>query len=350
MDKYARGRSEVRKIQLTGGSTYLISLPKKWVQNVGLEKGSQLNLLIQDDGTLLLVPKGIERREKQTEAFIKAKYNEDPDLLIRKVISAYLVGYNVIYIRPENRRLELTQRNSIKDFTRKMLVGTEILADSPSEIIMKVLLSYPDLSIQSALRRMCIIASSMHKDAMKALKELNRDLAHEVISMDDEVDRFNLYIIRQLKAAVEDESIIRDIGLTTRRDCLGYRLITKSVERTADHAVEIAENTLSLKEPIETELYEKIESMSRSAVSIFNESIESLFKEKFDAANRIVQKAKMVALQKQDLIRSIIKRSQFSEVSSLSLIIESVTRTVQYASDIAEIVLNLNINHILSEG
>ena len=231
-----------------------------------------------------------------------------------------------------------------------MLVGTEILADSPSEIIMKVLLSYPDLSIQSALRRMCIIASSMHKDAMKALKELDRDLAHEVISMDDEVDRFNLYIIRQLKAAVEDESIIRDIGLATRRDCLGYRLITKSVERAADHAVEIAENTLSLKEPIETELYEKIESMSKSAVSIFNESIESLFKEEFDAANRIVQKAKMVALQKQDLIRSIIKRSQFSEISSLSLIIESVTRTVQYASDIAEIVLNLNINHILSEG
>ena len=63
---------------------------------------------------------------------------------------------------------------------------------------------------------------------------LDRKMVQEVIAMDDEVDRFSLYTIRQLKAAVEDDNIIKEIGLKTRRDCLGYRLITKSVERTAD--------------------------------------------------------------------------------------------------------------------
>jgi hypothetical protein len=38
---YAREMSEeLRKIQLTGGSTYIISLPKTWIDRMGLGKGS----------------------------------------------------------------------------------------------------------------------------------------------------------------------------------------------------------------------------------------------------------------------------------------------------------------------
>jgi len=31
---------ELRKIQLTGGSTFIVSLPKGWVKKMGLGKGS----------------------------------------------------------------------------------------------------------------------------------------------------------------------------------------------------------------------------------------------------------------------------------------------------------------------
>lgn len=86
-----------------------------------------------------------------------------------------------------------------------MLIGTEIIADSSDEIVLRVLLSYPELSIQSALRRICVITSSMHKDAMLALKDLDKELALDITTMDDEVDRFSLYVIRQLEAVVQDE-------------------------------------------------------------------------------------------------------------------------------------------------
>ncbi len=348
MSEKMREIREGRKLQITGGSTYILSLPKKWVIQMGLEKGSRLDLVMQNDGSIVMVPEGLKRTEKTIEAIIEVASSEEPDSVIRKIVSAYLVGYNVIFLRAKNQRLDLTHRNAVKDFARKMLVGTEILSDSAKEVVMKVLLSYPELSVQSALRRMCIISSSMHEDAITALKELDRGLAQEVIAMDDEVDRFGLYIIRQLKAAVEDEKIIKEIGLSTRRDCLGYRIITKVVERTADHAVEIAENILMLEKPLETELFQRIESMSTSAISIFNEAAETLFKRDFQLANKIVQKAKQAALLRKELTKSILKRTDIGEVSSLSLIIESITRAAEYASDIAEIVLNLNVDQILT--
>ncbi|UCH37434.1 MAG: phosphate uptake regulator PhoU [Candidatus Bathyarchaeota archaeon] len=215
-------------------------------------------------------------------------------------------------------------------------------------MIIKVLLSYPELSVESALRRMCIITSSMHTDVMNALKTADMPLVREVIYQDNEVDRFSLYIIRQLKAAIEDLNILKEIGLSTRRDCLGFRLITKTVERTADHAVEIAENIVNLQEPPSAELYENIVRMSESAISIFNQSIEILYKQDFEAANRIVQNAKMAAAKQNELTAEILQLANQNKISCLSLIVESIKRVAEYSSDIAEIVLNLNIDQIIS--
>lgn len=347
MSEITSDRRDMRKLQITGGSTYILSLPKKWVEEMGLDRGSIVALEKQKDGSILILSESAKTIERPTEAIILCESGENPNLIIRKVVSAYLVGHNVIRVRGKER-LDFTLRNRLKDFIRKKLVGTEVIADSPSEIELKVLLSYPELSIQSALRRMCVITSSMHRDAMKALKEGSSELAREVIYMDDEVDRFSFYIIRQLKAAVEDSNILREVELTTRRDCLGYRLITKAVERTADHAVDIANNTLILKKPVELEVFKSINTMSDSAIMLFDETTETLYKRDFQFANEIIQKANQVTLLRNGLMKSILKRANVSEVSSLSLITESITRVAEYVSDIAEIILNLNIENNLS--
>ena len=48
---------ERRKLQLTGGLTITVSLPKKWVDEVGLERGAEVVLVPQSNGTLLVDPR-----------------------------------------------------------------------------------------------------------------------------------------------------------------------------------------------------------------------------------------------------------------------------------------------------
>jgi len=314
---------------------------------MALAKGSAVSLTRQEDGSILIQPESSIHAEKPTEALVISDAMDDPDLVIRKVISAYLVGYNVITVRAKKDRLVFSLRNAVKEVTRKKLVGTEIIADSSSEVVLKVLLSYPDLSVDSALRRMCIITASMLRDAMTALRVRDTELAREVHYMDDEVDRFSFYIIRQLKAAIEFPRILTEIGVTTRRDCLGYRLITKAVERTADHAVKIADNVLTLKQPVEPAAFQPIEAVSTTAIALFNGAIQALHRQDFHGANTIVHDAKQAAALRNELMERFLKRTDVEEVASLSLIIESVTRVAEYASDIAEIVLNLNITQNL---
>ena len=337
---------EVRKIQLTGKSTYIVSLPKKWVVSMNLQPGSPIIVSRHSDASLLVTPKELFRPVKLGEASIIASQSDDPHTIERKIVALYLVGYNLIRIHTRDERITALQRNTIKDLTRKKLVGTEIISDSPTEMKLQILLSYPELSVESALRRMCLIAASMHEDTMHALRKLNKELCRDIITLDDEVDRFSLYIIRQLKAAVQSERILKDIGLSSPRDSLGYRVIARAVERIADHAVKIAEDITLLDSEIEEPVFKRISELSLFARSVFDDSIKSLFKKDYALADSTVAKAKTIEHLEEEVLKAISKKLDPAKLSSIRIIIESIRRTAEYAGDIAEIVLNLNISQV----
>ncbi|MEM3079206.1 MAG: phosphate uptake regulator PhoU [Thermoproteota archaeon] len=336
---------ETRKIQFTGKSTYIISLPKRWVESMNLEAGSQL-IISRQDHSLILTPKDLVKPAKPTEATILISQKDDPNSLMRKIIALYLVGYNFIRIESKDGHITSLQRNFIRDLTRKKIVGTEIISESMNDIRLQILLSYPELSVESALRRMCLIAMSMHEDAMLALKKLDKKLAQDIITLDDEVDRFSFYIIRQLKSAVQSEKILKEIGLTDLRDCLGYRVLVKSVERIADHAAKVAENIIFLEEKINDSITQKISEISHFARSVFSDSINSFYKKNYLSADNLISKAKTITSMEADAIKEISKKVEASKIPYVRMIMESIRRTAEYASDIAEVVLNLNVNQI----
>ncbi len=348
MSNLSSKKSETRKLQVTGGSTYVLSLPKRWITQNGLEKGSPLIIRQEENGALAILPPELARTEKTEEAIIKVTPKDSSEELIRKTVSVYLLGFNIIHIKAKDQKEILsTQRSAIKTFARNMLVGTEIVTDTSKDLTLQVLLSYPELSAPSALRRMSIITSSMHKDAINALKNIDYQLAKDVRATDYEVNRFHLYIIRQLKLAIQNPRIIVEIGLKKPQDCLGYRLITKMVERTADHATNIAKIVLLLKKRLNKEFLQTIEEMNKVAISSFETAIESLFKRDFDLADSVITEAnKIIALEKKALLSS--KETDIEEAANIRLVIESVRRIAEYSTDIAEVVLNMTIESVIA--
>jgi phosphate uptake regulator len=342
---------ELRKVQVTGGSTFIISLPKAWVEQMGLQRGSVIRINQKDDLTLCLTPEGADVSESQRKVIINPSPEDTPESIVRRVVSAYLMGYNIIQLRSNHQRLDSSQRFNVKDFTRKKLVGTEILADLPQDLTLQVLLSYAELSVKDALRRMSVIAASMHRDAIIALGTEDLTLAREIVAMDDEVDRFNLYIIRLLKVAVVDAHVLKESGLKSPRECLGYRLITKSVERMADHAVNIAHNRLELTlSTLDNELLTEMKRLSDFALEIFEGSMEAVFDENYKAADKVLNLAQRTRNMEAEMLQMIVKHAPPEEVPALRLIVESILRTAEYGADIAETVLNMTVKDAVIEA
>ena len=104
-----KGGEEIRKIQLTGKSTYIVSLPKSWVTKMRLNAGDQL-AISESDFSLVLTPRGLVKPEKPEEAAIKISQKDNPDTIIRKTISIYLQGYNLIRVKTAGENITSLQR------------------------------------------------------------------------------------------------------------------------------------------------------------------------------------------------------------------------------------------------
>ncbi|MEM2866663.1 MAG: phosphate uptake regulator PhoU [Candidatus Hadarchaeales archaeon] len=338
---------EKRRIQLTGGSTYILSLPKRWAVEMGVKEGDEVEIEKRGDGSLVVFLS--PRRGEKGEVTLKVSSEEDPYSLARKVVSLYLVGCNVIRLRAREGRISPAQREVLRSFVRTKLVGTEITTDLPGEMVLQVLMSYPELSVKDALRRMYLIAMSMREDAMAALEGSNAELARDVVARDDEVDRFGMYIIRQLKSAVEDPRIVKEIGLESGRDCLGYRIVTKIVERVSDHLVLLAQNVLQLKEKVPVEVVRRMREMEKVAFSVFEDAVNALFEGDYGKAEGAMGKREEILKAEERAIREALKRVSGEDLLALRLMVESLRRIGEYGSDIAEIVLNLNAFKMVEE-
>jgi phosphate uptake regulator len=339
---------DVRKVQFTGRSTYVLSLPKRWIEEMHLKAGDRVTLVRELDNSLSIIPIFTAARESLNEVTALVSPNESGNTLKRKVISMYLAGYNIIHLKIKSGRMNPALRDAVREVVRRNLVGTEMISDASDNMTLQVLLSLPELSINTAIRRMYLIASSMHRDALSALAELNYELAKEVIRSDDEVDRFSLYVFRNLVMAMQNGRVLREVGLKNASDGLSYRVAAKSIERIADHAYNIADKAITLKDKIPQDSLQKLEKMSQLALTVLNDSVEALLRRDYQLADKSVDNAKNVRTFEDEVLKAI-ERDKVRDLSSIKLILEDIRRTAEYASDIAEAAMNQTIDEVIEK-
>ena len=342
-------REETRKIQFTGKSSYIVSLPKQWVMDLGLKQGDQIRMIRKDSSTLEIYPPKFETRSQKKEDATIEIDDEEKSSIVRKLISLYFLGYKTINIKPKTGRLSPNQRNTVKEAVKRMLMGSEIISDSSGGITVQVLVNLLELSVDGAFKRMIHLAKSMSNDAILAMRENNLELAQEVINTDDEVDRFGFYIIRQLKIAIQNEHMLKEMGFRNARDCLGYRLVVKNIERTGDHAAFIAKDVLEFKKPVKKDIVEKIEEMNEFALSVLDDSCLALFKEDYVQAEKTIEKTNEIIKYEKRVRDASKSLKDDEEIYRIRRMTENIRRISEYASDIAEIVLNMNIEKSLKK-
>ena len=344
-------REETRKIQFTGKSSYIVSLPKQWIIDLGLKQGDQIRMVRKGSSTLELYPPKFESRaQKKEDATVEIDLDEEASSIVRKLISLYFLGFKTINVKPKTGRLNPNQRNTVKEAVKRMLMGSEIISDSSGGITIQVLVNLLELSVDGAFKRMIHLAKSMSSDAILAIKENNLDLAEEVINTDDEVDRFGFYIIRQLKIAIQNEHMLKEMGFRNARNCLGYRLVVKNIERTGDHAAFVAKDILEFKKPIKKEIIDKIKEMNEFSLSVLDDSCLALFKEDYIQAEKTIKRTSMISKYEKKVRDASKLLNDDEEIYRVRRITENIRRISEYASDIAEIVLNMNIEKTLKKS
>jgi len=320
---------ETRKVQVTGGSTYTVSLPKTWATENGVSAGSVVEFYPEDD-SLLLTP---QREEDRTEGTLDITGLESEELE-RAVITMYVSGFDIIDL--ETDRVTAAQRRSIREAAQG-LVGLEVIGETGETVILQDLLDSSELSITNAITRMRLVSLSMLEDAVTALVENDHDLASDVAERDDDVDRLWAMVSRVFRSVLRDPSTATEIGLP-RETCFDYHSSARQLERIADHATKIAELALEL-DGVPESPANALRDLRQGASETAKTAMEALLDDDSDRGTRLANEARDRVMEINERSREVdrqIRELNPQQARLLGLVVDSLSRSADYGGNIAE--------------
>jgi len=322
---------ETRKVQVTGGSTYTVSLPKDWATANDVSAGSIVEFHAEED-LLLLAPR---REEDRVEGTLTVDGLESDHELTRAVMTMYVSGFDVI--RLEATRISAEQRRIIRDATQG-LVGLEMIEETSDRVVLQDLLDSSELSVHNAITRMRLVSLTMLSDAVEALIEDDADLAQDVMQRDDDVDRLWYMVSRVFRTVLRNPTAANEIGFP-RETVFDYQSSARQLERIGDHATKIAGIALEVG-TVDEGVAEALRNLQDAAIRVPEIGMDALLTEDSEEAVELATEARAAIPNIDDRAREVgevIRDLDDAELAqSLALVVDSLSRTADYGGNIAE--------------
>jgi phosphate uptake regulator len=320
---------ETRKVQVTGGSTYTVSLPKGWATTNDVSAGSVIEFH-PEGNELVLSPR---REDERVEGSLDITDLEGEELT-QAVITMYVNGFDVITL--ETGRVDTAQRAAIRDAAQG-LVGLEVIEETSDRVMLQDLLDSSELSIHNAITRMRLVALTMLEDALDALVENDTELAMDVVERDQDVDRLWYMTSRVFRSVLRDPSAAVEIGLD-RETCFDYHMGARQLERIADHAAKIARLSLDLG-AVPEEATDALADLHADASEIAERAMDALLHEDPERAMGLASEARASTRTIDEGTReveAVLRTLDPQQAQLLGLVVDSLSRTADYGVNIAE--------------
>lgn len=328
---------ESRKIQRVGYSTFSVSLPKNWVRETGLKQGDLVMLLQEKDGSLKLIPSSMIERPTQTEEYvINSDLCNEPDMLERLIVGNYILARDAFSV-VSSTRISRPHTDEVRKITHR-LMGLGIVQETPEQIDLQCSIDPTRFKIDMLMRRLSVIASTIHAEAMQALTEPNKELADDAIRREDEADMMYWLALRLLLSAQRDRTMADKIGLEEISHILYYTLITRYLELIADRSEYIAEMAIELqthsKERTSKNMMNRIANMGELAHNVFLKAMDCVFSGNIEVANSLLEMARVIRDEHASLI------NELSGLPLLRTIVLELNRIADHGASIAVIAIN----------
>ena len=326
---------ESRKLQQIGGTSLYVSLPKSWTRQMQLKQGDEVTLVQQSDGSMSIHP--TIATEKPRKIVLNIQVQESGRFLKRKVIAAYVDGFDTIQIKAEERFTE-EQHDVIREVT-EALFGLEVIEVTSNGITIQCLLTSKP-PIEKTFQRIHSIISSMFTVAISALREHDVNLAKSVSKRIQDVKRLRFVIYRTLRGLIVFPGAAQQMEMSLI-DSVDYLRVLHRVTEIADNVNGLAESIVELgEETFPEDILKRICESSSFILNLYNKSVTALLNQDIKLANGILDST----LDFEKLWKLCRKADEKSGISSMALLyayllIDNLREIHRYATEIAEITI-----------
>lgn len=325
---------DVRKLISFGKGSYIISMPKNWIEKNNLKKGDLIS--VSDDGFELVLSAGQQEQKSDIKEINIDSTGKNMDYLKTEIVSSYLNGYDTINILFDSSNSDIPK---IKDIIRN-LSGLEIMEQTSTRIVAKNLININDIAIGNIIRRMDIITRAMMEDSILCCRgNCNYESIHQ---RDVDVNRLYFLSYRVIKNASKNPRVAKSLGTDTWQ-LHSENLMIMRIEKIADRQKRIARYICTSN--LDRQALQDLEKIYEKISYSYNEVMKSYYNKDKEIAIQIeVNNKEMTSacdkwLEKYTLHQGSKSRTSSSNLVAVAKIVENLKATAIELRNVARTVL-----------
>lgn len=253
---------ESRKLIRFGKNSYVLSMPKLWVNKNKLKKGDSISIEENREG-LLLKTNNLGARKEDPKIMALTADGKTLEMLKTEIVSAYLENCDIVEVISKDMKTNAPQIKAILHD----LSGMEIINQSATKIVAKDLIDINEIPVKTLIRRMDNITRSMLEDTSYCFE--GKEDPENVMHRDEDVNRLHFLSYRIIRSALKDVRVANSLG-TTPLKLHSDNIVTTKIERIADNTKRICRyiNYINLDEKWKKDLRDLFENIKLSYLDV----------------------------------------------------------------------------------
>ncbi len=336
MGKTVPSRPTIRNLQAIPKGSYTVTLPRWWIEQHGLEKGTGL-FLAEDGASLKLTPMKLIADKRRAEVDTDEL---DDSKAVRYVLwTYYMQGADELLVKSKGV-MPAGFKKQLREI-RLDLPGIEVQAEDTRSVLFTVTASREVGLLDDMIKEFHGIALSIHRDAVGALASGSVELAKEVIGRESETLRNYRAMIRKLAICSTNSEVAFKSGIKDSRELITYGLLARDLNRMVYHAIYIAKHVTRFEESVEPGVLGKLRRMSAISYEMQKLSIESFIEKNYTKVLKVLKRMGEVRNIDDAVSVEVLKDSENVKKAVMGILVaREIRRIAGYSVGIADAAAN----------
>ncbi|WP_255152004.1 AbrB/MazE/SpoVT family DNA-binding domain-containing protein [Halorarius halobius] len=261
---------ETRKLQMVGGGTYTVSIPKEWATNQSLEAGTPVHLYRHRDGSIVV--RSARKEGERLDAARVAVDTDSPAVVGRTIRAAHAAGFETIRLVRESGFTD-AQRRAAREAARG-LVGADASV-AAAELVVRTMLDASDVSVRQSVDQLRFLACSLHRDALAAFLEADGGAGDRLADRAAEARRLSGMVTRHCNRALVSFEEVDRLG-TSRPELFDARVAARQLERVARQGRRVATLAARVGDPPDDDTATALGDAGEAALGVVDDAVAAL--------------------------------------------------------------------------
>lgn len=322
---------EVRKVQTTAAGTYIVTIPKDWVSQLGLEKGGLVYLELEDSDIVL---SAVNSRPAQQARPLEMDKVTDEKMMELSISASYIQGHDITEVISRSQILP-EQKRWIRKAVEN-LVGVEIAEEYADRVVLQNLVDPFKFDLDKSMERFSTTSLAVLSDAMNALAKNDKVLAQDAYERGYQSTRLYRLLMRLAIQVVRNRKLRDEMKGYDINDVVVKTMAIKELGRIAYYAMRTSQHVLEIEKRPDGAIIQLMVKMARATAEMQEEAFKAFMKKDLALASLVIDKMDEVRRLYETIFLALYKSEQPVTLFPVGLVIRDIRGIAGYAVALAD--------------